>query len=143
MAFTWQYSFEPGKRIEAAGVVEIYDNINAIADRVDMTLTWNYNPVSAGQIVTTEQVEELRENVDTLYDCSVDSVDTHDSGYDGVDSIDTDDIVDSYDSGHDTRCAFCSDDAVDSYDEVYSFDSVESGYDAYDSYDETVYTTIV
>jgi len=56
MAFTWTYSFAPGERILADAVNEIKNNIDSIASRVGMSLTWNYNPVSPNQIITTEQM---------------------------------------------------------------------------------------
>jgi len=141
MAFTWTYTFAPGGRILADAVNEIKNNIDSIASRVGMSLTWNYNPVSPNQIITTEQIEELRSNVDTLYDCSVDAVDAYDSGYDGVKSVDADDSVCSYDS-IDNRDSVDNRDSIDSRDSVDSFDSVEIGYDAYDNFDGTVFTTL-
>jgi len=144
VAFTWTHTFSPGGRIEAAGVVEIYNNIKAIAQRAGVSLTWNYNPVSVGQIVKTEQVEELRQNVDALYDCSVDAVNSGDDAYCEVDAVDAYDSSykshDAHDNGYDavkSVDSYCAHDGVDNYDSGYdgvnTVDIYDLGYCAADS----------
>jgi len=135
MAFTWSYTIASGERILADAINEIKNNLDSLFSWEGVSWTWQYLPVSAGQIITYNQIKELRDATDYADDhkCKSDY-----SGYDSsvcstdnstVNSSEKSTVNSGHDSGYDSTYysnVLDYEDTMDYQDNI----SVHSGYDS-------------
>jgi len=132
MAFTWT-SISVGDVIKADHINEIKNALDTLFAWEGVTWTWQYLPVSAGQIITYEQIKELRDATDYADDhkCVTEHA-TYNSGVDTAENspenseylaVDLDINYDVIDDGH-----------LSGYDST-DREGVDSGYNT------TAYTT--
>jgi len=109
MAFTWT-SISVGDVIKADHINEIKNALDTLFAWEGVTWTWQYLPVSAGQIITYEQIKELRDATDYADDhkCVTEHA-TYNSGVDTAENspenseylaVDLDINYDVIDDGH-------------------------------------------